>query len=383
MVGLVNPTGGARWLWIGFVLAIWSGSRASGVPGCPVASWPRLASYLQIRRARARPEFPGCPAACRPRLASYSQIRRARARPGVRGARWLPGLDWLRTCKFVGLGARPGVRGARWLLAPDWLRTRKLVGFGCVRGFGVPGGFRASIGFVLANSSSSRASGGPGCPVARWPRIGFVLANSSGSGASGVPDARRPLGLDWLRTRKFIGLGRGRGSGFPAPSWPRIGFVLANWSGSGAFGFPRRPVASWPRLASYLQVDRARGRPGFRVSGGFLAPDWLRTRKLVGLRCVRVSEAPGGFLAPIGFVLANRSARGRPGCPVARWPRIGFVLASRSGSGPSGVPGFRWLLGPDWLRTGKLPEWGCSAGGRTLTAAASKGERWQAALLLP
>jgi hypothetical protein len=257
MVGLVNPTGGARWLWIGFVLAIWSGSRASGVPGCPVASWPRLASYLQIRRARARPEFPGCPAACRPRLASYSQIRRARARPGVRGARWLPGLDWLRTCKFVELAG--------------------------VRGSGVPGGSVAP---------------------------------------------------DWLRTCKFVGFGCVRGSGCPA--------------------------ASWPRLASYSQIHWARAGPGFRVSGAFLAPDWLRTRKLVGLRCVRVSEAPGGFLAPIGF-----------------------VLASRSGSGPSGVPGFRWLLGPDWLRTGKLPEWGCSAGGRTLTAAASKGERWQAALLLP
>jgi hypothetical protein len=250
MVGLVNPTGGARWLWIGFVLAIWSGSRASGVPGCPVASWPRLASYLQIRRARGASGGSGCPVASCPGLASYSQIGRVRVRPGVRGARWLPGLDWLRTRKFVELAG--------------------------VRGSGVPGGSVAP---------------------------------------------------DWLRTCKFVGFGCVRGSGCPA--------------------------ASWPRLASYSQIHWARAGPGFRVSGAFLAPDWLRTRKLVGLRCVRVSEAPGGFLAPIGFVLASRSGSGASGVPGFR-RLLGPGLASYSqiGRAPvrSSFRGARWLLGPDWLR---------------------------------
>ena len=224
MVGLVNPTGGARWLWIGFVLAIWSGSRASGVPGCPVASWPRLASYLQIRRVRVRP------------------------------------------------------------------------------GFRMPGGLLASIGFVLANSLGSGGAGVPGFRrllgpgLASYSQIGRAPVRSCFRGA------RWLLGPDWLRTCKSIGLGAVRGSGFPAASWPRIGFVLANWSGSGAFEFPRRPVASWPRLASSLQIDRLGGGRGARWLGGPGLASYLQVDRARGRPGFRVS---GGFLAPIGFVLAN------------------------------------------------------------------------------
>jgi hypothetical protein len=252
--------------------------RGAGVSGGSVApDWLRTCKLVGLGVVRGC----GCPAASWPRLASYSQIGRARGRPGFRGVRRLLGPDWLRTCKLVGLGGVWISRGARWLLGPDWLRTRKLVGLGAVRG--------------------------SGCPAASWPRL--------------ASDSQ----IHWARA----------GPGFPrcpVASWPRIGFVLANWSGSGAFGFPRRPVASWPRLASSLQIDRLGGGRGARWLGGPGLASYLQVDRARGRPGFRVS---GGFLAPIGFVLAN----------------------CRSGDACGNRP--------------------------PLAAAASKGERWQAALLLP